>query len=187
MLFFSVYDSAKPFKNKIDGAELATGSGLLNPTKALNPGLIYDINEESYIKFLCKEGYGGSNISKITGKNVNCSNLEKAKGTDGLNYPSMHIQIEDTTHISAVFYRTVTYVGEGKSVFKAEIRSPEDLTVRVSPDTLNFIEPKQELSFNVTLKGKFMEGKANKYLSALLTWRDDAKRSVRSPILVYRL
>ncbi|PPD86663.1 hypothetical protein GOBAR_DD16395 [Gossypium barbadense] len=35
---------------------MASGSGQINPAKAVNPGLIYDINEDLYISFLCKLG-----------------------------------------------------------------------------------------------------------------------------------
>lgn len=36
-------------------AEFAYGAGLINPVKAVNPGLVYDISEADYIKFLCEE------------------------------------------------------------------------------------------------------------------------------------
>ncbi|KAE8727518.1 Xylem serine peptidase 1 isoform 2 [Hibiscus syriacus] len=41
-------------------AEFAYGAGQLNPARAINPGLVYDIDEMSYVQFLCHEGYSGS-------------------------------------------------------------------------------------------------------------------------------
>ncbi|MCI53678.1 cucumisin-like, partial [Trifolium medium] len=37
-------------------AEFAYGAGLINPVKAANPGLVYDISEADYAEFLCGEG-----------------------------------------------------------------------------------------------------------------------------------
>lgn len=77
--------------------ELASGSGQINPTSALDPGLVYDIDINSYISFLCKEGYNSSNIAQVAGNGTykyNCSNFPQAKGTDGLNYTSIHLQLQ---------------------------------------------------------------------------------------------
>lgn len=142
--------SAKPFKIHITGAELATGSGQLNPRQAVEPGLVYDINFESYISHLCKEG----------------------------------------SKVSAVFHRTVTYVGEGKSVFKAKIysNSPDKSTIlsaTVTPSTLAFTKAHQKKSFKVTLKGEFAGEKSLMFHSASLVWTD-GRHTVRSPILVYK-
>ena len=178
--------SAEPFKVKVEGAELAYGSGQLNPTKALHPGLIYDMDNESYIRFFCTRGLDSSKIAKITGQNVNCSSFEPAKGADALNYPSMHIQLNNfkSKDISAVYYRTVTYVGEGKSVFKAKVHSPKGLSITVVPDTLIFSRPNQKKSFKVKLEGNFVEDESW-YLSGSFVW-GDSRHTVRSPILVYR-
>lgn len=103
------------------GAELAYGSGELNPTGAVHPGLVYDLKVESYISFLCKEGYNNSEIAKLMGKKVSCSSYKPTKGTDGINYPSIHIQVNNSSEILVVFCRTLTYVGQGKALFKAKI------------------------------------------------------------------
>lgn len=181
---FLFYVSAKPFKAKEPGAQLAYGSGELNPTGAVHPGLVYDLNLESYISLLCKEGYNNSDIAKLMGKKVSCSSYKPAEGTDGINYPSMHIQVNNTAEISAVFYRTVTFVGQGKALFKAIIHTPKTLSITVSPNTLAFTKPYQQKSFTVTLNGTFVR-KNSWYLSASLIW-SDLRHSVRSPILVYR-
>lgn len=93
--------------------ELASGSGQINPTGALDPGLIYDIDTNFYISFLFKEGCHSSNIAQLAGNGTfNCTNFPLANGTDGLNHPSMHLQLPDnSTDFSATFFRTVTNVG----------------------------------------------------------------------------
>lgn len=175
-------------KLKQQDAELGSGSGQVNPTKALDPGLIYDINKSAYISFLCKQGYNSTTIRLLTGgkKLYNCSTFPAAKGTDGLNYPSMHFQLQNTNSvISAVFYRTVTNVGYKNSVYRAKVNSPEGLEVTVVPKVFSFSRLLQKRSFKVVLNGKFIKER-DWILSASLEWSDSYKHIVRSPILVYR-
>ncbi|GFY93410.1 subtilisin-like serine endopeptidase family protein [Actinidia rufa] len=176
-----------PMKIKQQDAELGSGSGQINPMKALHPGLLYDISMSSYISFLCKQGYNSTTIRLLTGGNklYNCSTLRPARGTDGINYPSMHLQLPNpNSTISAAFYRTVTNVGYKNSVYTAKVKLPEGLEVTVVPTTLSFNRLRQKRSFKVVVKGKFVEEDAW-ILSALLEW-SDSKYSVRSPIVVYR-
>ena len=37
--------------------EFAYGIGHINPTRAVNPGLVYDAREIDYVNFLCGQGY----------------------------------------------------------------------------------------------------------------------------------
>ncbi|KAM3341414.1 subtilisin-like protease SBT4.15 [Capsicum galapagoense] len=179
--------TAKPMKIRPVGAELASGSGQINPRKALNPGLIYDLDINSYISYLCKEGYNSTNIALLTGnRKYNCSTIPKAKGVDGLNYPSMHLQLQhaNESDISAVFYRTVTYVGNGKAVYKAKVRGPKCLSINVVPNILSFSKINEKKSFRVELNGKFVS-KKTWVISSSLVW-GGKKPYVKSPILVYR-
>lgn len=174
-------------KTKPVGAELASGSGQINPRKALNPGLIYDLDLNSYIGYFCKEGYNSTNIALITGSTrYNCSSIANGKGADGLNYPSMHLQLQhaNESDISAIFYRTVTYVGSGKAVYKAKVRGPKCLSINVVPNILSFSKMNEKKSFRVELKGKFTREKTW-YISSSLVWGGN-KPYVKSPILVYR-
>ncbi|MED6213024.1 hypothetical protein PIB30_089239 [Stylosanthes scabra] len=175
--------TAVPMKD--NAAELGTGSGRVNPIAALNPGLIYDMNLDSYIAFLCNEGYNSTSIGILIGsKGFDCSTINKPpQGSDGLNYPSMHMQVPPNSTISATFYRTVTNVGTGNSTYKAKVKAPKSISVEVEPSTLQFSKLNQELSFKVVIKGpQFPKGKM--VLSASLEW-SDSKHKVRSPILVY--
>ncbi|KAK7345374.1 hypothetical protein VNO77_15978 [Canavalia gladiata] len=178
--------TATPMKIKDDTAELGSGSGQINPVRALNPGLLYNISMKSYIAFLCYEGYNSTNIGVLIGtKNFDCSNIESSQGTDGINYPSMHVQIiPANSSISAKFYRSVTNVGFSNSIYKAKVTAPKGLSITVIPNILKFSGLNQELSFKVVLKGPPMPMKV-KILSASLEW-NDSKHNVRSPIIVYK-
>ncbi|KAG6401593.1 hypothetical protein SASPL_138455 [Salvia splendens] len=166
------------------GAEFASGSGQLNPKAAVNPGLIYDIDLVSYISFLCKEGYQDKDIALLTGsRKYSCSSVPQAKGADGLNYPSIYLQVKgDELVITGVFYRTVTNVGTGNSTYKAKVTAPDGLSIKVTPNVLTFTRPNQNRSFKVTLEGKPPAVEAW-YLSGSLLWTD-SKHKVRSPVLV---
>nr|GLL37707.1 subtilisin-like protease SBT4.15 [Ipomoea trifida] len=59
--------TAKPLGVKDEDAKYGYGAGLVDPTAALNPGLVFDIDEAAYISFLCKIGYNGSKLVQITG------------------------------------------------------------------------------------------------------------------------
>lgn len=172
-------------KKKSDDAGLASGSGQINPTRAVHPGLIYDLNLSSYTRFLCKEGYNSTAIGRLIGrkKKFNCSTIRPAQGVDGLNYPSMHFHLTNESSIFAIFHRTVTNVGFEKSIYKATVQSPKGLSVRVFPGVLTFSTSHQTRSFTVLVKGSMQNG--DRMLSALLEW-SDTKHSVKSPIIVYK-
>ncbi|URD82545.1 Peptidase inhibitor I9 [Musa troglodytarum] len=43
----------------------ATGAGHVNPAKASNPGLVYDLSADDYIAYLCGLGYASKQVSVI--------------------------------------------------------------------------------------------------------------------------
>ncbi|XP_061340241.1 subtilisin-like protease SBT4.15 [Gastrolobium bilobum] len=178
--------TATPMKVSDDYAELGFGSGQISPVRAVHPGLLYNIQTNSYIAFLCKQDYNSTNIGTLIGnKSFDCASIKPARGTDGINYPSMHIQLLSAySRISAVFHRTVTNVGYGTSTYKAKVTAPKGLSVEVIPNTLQFSQLHQDLSFKVVLKGPPMPDETQ-ILSASLEW-NDSKHSVRSPILVLK-
>ena len=169
-------------------AELGSGAGQIAPAKALHPGLVYDLSINSYIRFLCKEGYNNSDIALLAGSKprYNCSNFKPALGSDGLNYPTMHLQLKNhNSTISAVFHRTVTHVENQTAVYTAKVVSPKGLTVIVYPSTLEFTRLRQKRPFKVVVKGGQMP-KGTSILSASLEWNDSHNHNVKSYILVYK-
>ncbi|KAL2933816.1 Subtilisin-like protease SBT4.15 [Bienertia sinuspersici] len=176
---------------------LSSGSGLLNPVDAVHPGLVYDVSQNDYIRYLCFEGYNGTTLSLVRGgdddssdsnkSHYNCSKFKPAIGVDGLNYPSMHVYLLNTdTHISETFQRTVTYVGDAPTVFKAKVTSSntKGLSIKVQPEFLSFTMPKQKRSFKISVKGTITDDTPYT-ITAFFEWADFNSR-VRSPILIYR-
>ncbi|XP_035539056.1 cucumisin-like isoform X2 [Juglans regia] len=163
-------------------AEFAYGAGNINPIKAPYPGLIYDINPLDYIKFLCREGYTTELLQIITGDHINDRCSEESNGTVfDLNYPTFALPTSSSKFIRHVFYRTVTNVGSPMSSYKAVVTSPHDgLQIKVKPSVLAFKKLGQELSFELTIKGRIKK----RIASASVIW-SDGKFQVRSPIVVY--
>ncbi|KAE7996707.1 hypothetical protein FH972_001407 [Carpinus fangiana] len=160
-------------------AEFAYGAGNINPLKALNPGLIYDIHALDYITFLCANGYNTELLHLVVGDNSSCSGATKGTVFD-LNYPSFAIILSSFKSFRQVYHRTITNVGSPTSTYKAIVtNTAARLRIKVNPSVLAFTSLGQKLSFALTI-----EGTPNKDLvSASLVW-DDGKFQVRSPIVV---
>ena len=180
--------AAKPVNGSGFENPLNSGAGLLNPAEAVHPGLIYDIQVKDYIKYLCKEGYNSTTVGTLVGAtkpHFNCTKFSQPQGTDGLNYPSMHVQLLiDDTHVSAVFHRTVTHVGFGPAVYRARVEPPKGLSIKVIPDVLTFNQTNEKKSFKLVIKGTVTEDSPD-VPAALLEW-SDSKHKVRSPIVIYK-
>ena len=166
-------------------AELSYGVGQLNPSRAVNPGLVYDMDVMSYIQFLCHEGFSGSSIAHLVGtKSINCSSLLPGFGYDALNYPSMQLNMENGKQQTiGVFRRRVTNVGP-PSMYNATIEAPEGVQITVKPTSLLFTRSLQKRSFKVVVKVKPVPRTTFTVLSASLVWKS-TRHTVRSPIVIY--
>lgn len=165
-------------------AEFAYGAGQVNPAKARSPGLVYDMEDMSYIQFLCHEGReNSSSLASLVGRPVNCSKLIPANGEDAINYPTMQLALRSEQEPTvAVFRRIVTNVGQAQSVYNATIRAPKGVEITVKPMTLSFSHVAQKRSFKVVVKAKPMSSAL--IVSGSLIWRS-SRHIVRSPIVIY--
>ncbi|KAK7349379.1 hypothetical protein VNO77_06704 [Canavalia gladiata] len=159
---------------------LALGAGHVNPNKALDPGLVYDVGVQDYVNLLCALNFTQAQISIITrSSSNNCS-----KPSLDLNYPSF-IAIFDTNNGSSStestvfqkFQRTVTNVGEGQTTYNATITPMKGFRVTVIPDQLVLKEKNQKLSYKLSIQGPKKEA------FGYLTWTDTT-HIVRSPIVI---
>ncbi|WCJ23122.1 Subtilisin-like protease SBT4.14 [Euphorbia peplus] len=182
----AILTTAKPISKRANNdAEFAYGAGQVNPARARNPGLVYDMDEMSYIQFLCREGYKGSSLSVLIGsKSLNCSSLIPGIGYDALNYPTLQVIAQNEKQKSlGVFQRTVKNVGPSPSVYNVTIKAPKGLEITVKPLTLSFTHPLQKRSFKVVVKAKPLL--SGEMLSGSIVWRS-FHRSVRSPVVVFK-
>ncbi|KAK7390061.1 hypothetical protein VNO78_25359 [Psophocarpus tetragonolobus] len=180
----SIITTAKPMSPRVNKeAEFVYGAGQVNPTRALHPGLVYDMDDFAYIQFLCHEGFNGSTLSALVGSPVNCTSLLPGLGHDAINYPTMQLSVENNTSITVgVFRRRVTNVGPGPTIFNATIKAPKGVEITVKPTSLIFSHTQQKKSFKVVVKAKSIA--SMQIVSGSLIWRSP-RYIVRSPIVIY--
>ncbi|CAI9089005.1 OLC1v1023490C1 [Oldenlandia corymbosa var. corymbosa] len=151
------------------------GAGHIRPNRAMDPGLVYDLTYQDYLRFLCAQGYNESEIQVFTESPFKCP---KPMSLVDLNYPSITVP---NLKGSVTVTRTVKNVGE-PATYNARIYSPPGLTVKVLPETLNFTKVGQEMTFKLTIEAR-KKGAAQDYVFGRLIW-SDGKHYVRSPIVV---
>ncbi|CAN4077851.1 unnamed protein product [Withania somnifera] len=158
----------------------ATGAGHVNPSKANDPGLIYDIEPSDYVRYLCGLNYTDRQVGIFLQSKANCSEITSILEGQ-LNYPSFSIRVR-VNSTAQVYSRTVTNVGEAYSTYKVEIDSPPGLDVKVEPTTLVFSEVKQKLIYQVTFTPLASRPNTT-FNQGSLRWISE-KHIVRSPIAV---
>ncbi|XP_065866926.1 subtilisin-like protease SBT1.4 [Euphorbia lathyris] len=127
------------------------GAGHVDPNSALDPGLIYDIDQDEYISFLCAIGYTRKQIFLFTQVMPRENICDNNMGNPGnLNYPSFSVVFEDTSSV-VTYKRTVKNVGSSASVvYDVKVNAPANVDVKVSPTRLVFSEENKSLSYEIT-------------------------------------
>ncbi|KAL8543838.1 hypothetical protein ACS0TY_004406 [Phlomoides rotata] len=152
----------------------ATGAGHVNPSKAGDPGLVYDIAADDYIPYLCGLGYTDEQVGIIVRKTVKCT----SKISQGqLNYPSFSV----TLGSSQTFTRTVMNVGEAVSGYSVKIIAPPGVSVSVKPEKLNFTSVNQKETYYATFTRT--NNGTNTFSQGYLIWVS-TKHVVRSAVSV---
>ncbi|KAM3687876.1 hypothetical protein ACJW31_10G107500 [Castanea mollissima] len=162
------------------------GAGHVDPDKALDPGLVYDLTVDDYLNFLCASNFNTRQIEVITRRQVSCSGVQQVNMWD-LNYPSILVSFDASAPSKSelVVNRTVTYVGDGDSTFTIKITNPKGATVAVDQEKLIFKKKGQQLSYMVRILSETV-GLHHYYSgseSGYLVWTD-GKHEVTSPIVV---
>ncbi|XVF13248.1 hypothetical protein REPUB_Repub08aG0192200 [Reevesia pubescens] len=156
----------------------ATGAGHVNPSKANDPGLIYDLQPDDYIPYLCGLNYTDEEIITIVQKTVNCSTVSKIAEAE-LNYPSFSIILPESG--SQTYTRTVTNVGPASSSYTYEVVAPAGVDVSVKPNQIVFTEVNQKATYSVTFSRQNNIGL--QFSQGLLKWVS-AQQNVTNPIAV---
>lgn len=148
------------------------GAGHIAPTRAGDPGLVYDSDINDWLAFLCGTTTGvGANL---------CAALAGAGySLDPSNMNLASIAIGDLAGMQTV-KRTVTNVGKHSATYTPSITGMAGFTATVSPSSLT-LKRKQSKSFTVTFTRT--AAAVNAYTGGQLTWSDGI-HSVRSPIVV---
>ncbi|KAJ8771501.1 hypothetical protein K2173_026678 [Erythroxylum novogranatense] len=153
------------------------GAGHINPQRALDPGLVYDISAQEYYEFLCTQNLTPSQLKAFS--NRSCHHSLASPGD--LNYPAISVVFPDNTSVSVLtIHRTVTNVGPAVSKYHVAVSLFKGATVRVEPETLSFTRKHQKLSYKVTFISKIRQSMPE--FGGLL-WKDGVHK-VRSPIAI---
>ncbi|KAK2648565.1 hypothetical protein Ddye_016054 [Dipteronia dyeriana] len=164
----------------------AIGAGNVNPVRAINPGLIYDIKPDDYVTHMCNLGYTRSQIFTITHRNVSCNEILQMNRGFSLNYPSISV-IFKHGKTAKMIKRRLTNVGSPNSIYSLEVKAPDGIKVRVKPQRLVFKKMNQSLTYRIWLISTKRTGKG-KMSSAQgqMTWvhSSNSLYRVRSPISV---
>ncbi|KAH7659858.1 Tripeptidyl-peptidase II protein [Dioscorea alata] len=157
------------------GTPFDYGAGQIQPSKAMDPGLVYDLTPQDYVNFLCKLGYNSTQMKLFIGQYKCPSTSIKLQD---LNYPSITIPYISVQNVT--INRTLTNVGkEGK--YKVSFVAPKGTSMVVSPTELYFSKFGDAREYQVIIKA--VSFKDNGYLFGMLTW-SDGKHSVKTPLAV---
>ncbi|XP_051128629.1 subtilisin-like protease SBT5.6 [Andrographis paniculata] len=150
------------------------GSGHIRPSKAADPGLIYDITYAEYIDFACAS----------TGQSLDPEYQCPAKPPppSNLNYPSL--AIANVGSQGTTVPRRVRNVGGGSPTYTVSIVQPPGYIVKISPATLNFNPGVKTQSFTISVQASASAAR-NQFAFGSYTWRStNGAYLVRSPIAV---
>ncbi|KAI3961029.1 hypothetical protein MKW92_017174 [Papaver armeniacum] len=168
-----------------DSTPFQHGAGHVDPNKALNPGLVYDIQPSDYEAFLCSIGYNQTQISLfIHDKIVDCRSRTLVTGPGDLNYPSFSVVFTPPNSV-VKHKRVVTNVGKtGDAAYRVKVKSPLSAEISVSPGVLMFTMSNQSLSYEITftsLSNPEKNSNITKTEFGSIEWTDSV-HVVRSPI-----
>ncbi|XP_073138163.1 subtilisin-like protease SBT3.18 [Henckelia pumila] len=155
------------------------GAGHINPVKALDPGLIYDMTASDYIVFLCNRNYTDEQIRALVMIDTCTRCPSRYEPNWNINYPSITVlDLKQETTVK----RTVRNVGHKKTaIYFVSIVNPNGVAVQVWPEILIFSPFKEEITYFVTLKP--LKNSQGRYNFGSITW-SDGFHHVRSPLVV---
>nr|XP_043630482.1 subtilisin-like protease [Erigeron canadensis] len=159
----------------------AIGSGHVNPSKATDPGLVFDVAPDDYIPYLCGLGYTSQEVGTIVNKKVSC---EKTIPEGELNYPSYVITLAKGEN--KTYSRTVTNVGDANSVYtisEPNFHIPPGIVVRIHHPALEFTQVNQKLTYELTFS-RYNNVEINvPYDEGFIAWQA-GKYVVRTPFVI---
>ncbi|XP_057545236.1 subtilisin-like protease SBT3 [Amaranthus tricolor] len=161
---------------------LVMGSGQMDPNRALDPGLVYDLAPVDYVNLMCSMNMTKNQIWSI----VRLKHQDCSTPSNDLNYPSFiaYYDVDKKETGTMTYHRTLTNVGgDHTTSYKAVVRPPKGFRVKVHPKTLVFKGQNDKQSFNLTLKYKF-DHDLRETFGSLVWMEHNGHHRVRSPIVV---
>ncbi|KAF0926175.1 hypothetical protein E2562_022013 [Oryza meyeriana var. granulata] len=127
----------------------SVGAGHVDPAKAMDPGLVYDLGVGDYAAYICAL-LGESSLRTITGDSAATCAAAGSVAEAQLNYPAILVPLRPGLEFTV--NRTVTNVGPARSRYSAHVDEPRSTTtVKVEPAELVFEEAMERKTFAVTV------------------------------------
>jgi hypothetical protein len=146
------------------------GAGHIDPNRANDPGLVFDISNDEYDAFAC--GADSPAVSQ-----ARCAEL----AGQGFSFAAADLNLPTITMARLTSARTVTRrvrnVSADTGVYTASVEAPAGIAVQVTPASLT-IPPGQSASFEVTMS--YQDGPIDLWRFGSLTWSDNDGHTVRS-------
>ncbi|XP_010501588.1 PREDICTED: subtilisin-like protease SBT1.4 [Camelina sativa] len=188
---YDVENSGEPLEDLATGKpsnSFIHGAGHVDPNKALNPGLVYDIEVKEYVAFLCAVGYEfpGILVFLQDPSLYDACETSKLRTAGDLNYPSFAVVFGSSGEV-VKYKRVVKNVGSNvDAVYEVGVKSPANVEIDVSPSKLEFNKEKSELEYEVTFKSVVLGGGVGSVPSqefGSIEWTD-GDHVVKSPVAV---
>ncbi|KAL3652802.1 hypothetical protein CASFOL_002483 [Castilleja foliolosa] len=154
------------------------GGGHVQPNRAMDPGLIYDISTNDYLDFLCALGYNQSQIELFSINHYSCP--KKSISLVNFNYPAITVPRMSS---GITITRKVKNVGTSPSTYHAFVQCPPGISIQIEPNVLKFEFIGEEKAFKVVIRANKQQCDKRGYVFGQLTWCD-GKHYVASPIAV---
>ncbi|KAG1347875.1 putative Subtilisin-like protease SBT1.7 [Cocos nucifera] len=161
------------------------GAGHVDPPRAMEPGLVYDLTADDYIDFLCALNYTSLQIAAVAERTNHTCDAKRTYTVSGLNYPSFAVAFATTSGNGGVktvkHTRTMTNVGE-PGTYKATVATAVtggQVKVAVEPADLRFTKEGEKQSYTVSFSAPSLP--SGSFGFGRLEW-SDGKHVVASPI-----
>ncbi|KAF7061053.1 hypothetical protein CFC21_067784 [Triticum aestivum] len=161
---------------------LDMGAGHVDPSKAVDPGLVYDLTAADYLDFLCAIEYEPAQIAALTKHSSDHCSPNRTYSVAALNYPSFSATFPAAGGTEK-HTRTLTNVGKPgtyKVTASAAAASGTAIKVSVEPSTLSFSKVGEKRSYTVSFAAGGRPSGTNGF--GRLVWSSD-HHVVASPIL----
>ncbi|GMN30697.1 hypothetical protein TIFTF001_002931 [Ficus carica] len=177
---YLIGQSIKDLAMGTDLTPFSLGVGHVDPNRALNPGLVYDMGVFDYIWFLCSIGYDYQKIRMLLREIVSPNICAGTFVTPGdLNLPSFSVVFNN--QVKTVRYkRTVKNVGSNvNATYAANWHAPEGTRIDVVPKSLVFNSDNPKQIYEITYSSNGGSDHSPRF--GWIEWLDETHR-VRSTI-----
>ncbi|XP_060218727.1 subtilisin-like protease SBT1.1 [Lycium barbarum] len=170
-------------ETSISATPFIFGSGHVNPERASDPGLIYDISTKDYLHYICSLNYNSTQIALLLRENFTCPTSHSFRSPGDLNYPSFAVLFDSKSrNMIQTFKRTVTNVGIPRGTYIVQAKAPYGVSVTVKPRILKFQKQGQKLRYKVRFVAKGKRSAGDSIFGSLI-WISGT-HIVRSPIAI---